>query len=107
MGCTQEQIDTITGIILATRLPQQPKTLLQQILCDVDMDSLGRDDFFIQSMKLRKELSRVSGDISLKEWLKRQLVFLEEHCYFTVSARKLRNKGKQKNIAEIKLLLKS
>ena len=44
-GYSSAQIDTIAGMILATKLPQSPKTHLEQIMCDADLDYLGRKDF--------------------------------------------------------------
>src|ERR1035437_8496154 len=54
-GYSLEDIDEVAGLILVTKLPQMPTTLPEQILCDADLDSLGRDDFFIESFKLQLE----------------------------------------------------
>jgi len=102
---TPDQIEVVAGIILATRMPQRPRTLLEQIVCDADLDSLGRDDFFILSMKLRSEHRAFVGPVSLREWLTRQLAFLAGHSYFTSSAKTLRDHGKRENIEELKSLL--
>src|SRR5690242_6930177 len=45
-GFTGDQIDIICGIIRATKIPQSPNTILEMILCDADLDYLGRTDFF-------------------------------------------------------------
>lgn len=98
-------IEIIGRIIMVTRLPQCPQNLLEQIICDADMDSLGRKDFFIVSHRLRLELTVYEGPVSLLDWYPRQLKFLEAHHYFTAGARHLREAGKQNNIREIKQLL--
>ena len=54
-GYSREDIDEVAGLILVTRLPQMPTTLPERILCDADLDSLGRDDFFIESFRLQLE----------------------------------------------------
>ena len=43
---TGDQIEKICGMIMATRIPQTPHNLLEQIIADADLDYLGRDDFF-------------------------------------------------------------
>ncbi len=45
-GYSEEQINRICGMIMATRIPQAPHNLLEEIICDADLDYLGRDDFF-------------------------------------------------------------
>ena len=41
-GYTSEEIDMICGMIMATKIPQNPHTLLERIICDADLDYLGR-----------------------------------------------------------------
>ena len=42
---SEEDIKKICGMIRATKIPQSPNTLLEQIICDADLDYLGRNDF--------------------------------------------------------------
>ena len=42
---TEKQIATICETIMATKLPPRPETTLQKIICDADLDYLGRSDF--------------------------------------------------------------
>ena len=42
---TVDQVNTITGMIMATKIPQNPANLMEEILCDADLDYLGRDDY--------------------------------------------------------------
>ena len=44
-GYAPAQIGQICQLIRATRIPQAPTTLLEAILCDADLDYLGRDDY--------------------------------------------------------------
>jgi uncharacterized protein len=104
-GYSPAQIEIIGRIIMATRLPQKPETLLEQIICDADLDSLGRDDFFISSHRLRLERAAYGQPTNILEWYKMQLTFLKSHAYFTEVARDMRDAGKKKNIEEIKRLL--
>lgn len=97
---TQTQIDTVTQLILATDPSQPPRTPLEAILCDADLDSLGRDDFCEQADKLRQELHAVRGfKYSDAQWRQRLVDFLIAHTYHTPSARRHREAGKARNLA--------
>jgi hypothetical protein len=41
---------------MATKLPPNPKNLLEKIICDSDLDYLGRSDFIPVSNTLFEEL---------------------------------------------------
>jgi len=101
-GFTPKEISTIGKLIMVTRLPQKASTIEEQILCDADLDYLGRDDFFIHSFELQHEWN-VFGikQTNLSEWLDIQIKFLSAHTYFTKSASELRNKKKSENLNEI------
>jgi predicted metal-dependent HD superfamily phosphohydrolase len=105
-GYSRTDIDEIAGLILVTRLPQMPVTLPEKILCDADLDSLGRNDFFIQSFELQLEW-KLNGILvtTLEEWLRSEVRFFTNHEYFTESGKALRQDQKRKNLAEIKSIL--
>ena len=98
-GYTPGQIEKICGMIIATKIPQQPKTHLEMIICDADLDYLGREDFFVIGKKLFDELCMYGIISSESEWNKLQKRFLESHTYFTESAKKLRLARKEEHIA--------
>ena len=98
MGYSDGQINIICNIILVTKLPQSPKTLLEMIMADADLDLLGREDFWPNSRFLHLEMAALGQEPDEKEWCLGQLKFLREHQYFTEQARKLRDPGKQRNI---------
>ena len=99
---TSEQIETICSIIKATKLPPNPKTLLEKIICDADLDYLGRKDFIAVSNNLYRELreQNLVGDIN--EWNRMQIKFLTNHQYFTQTANNLREVNKQTQIERLK-----
>lgn len=99
-------IDKISGIILATKMPQAPKTKLQKIICDADLDNLGREDFYVKGELLRLEFEKQGVTIPPRAWYENSINLLENHHYFTDAAKRLRDKGKEKHIEEIKELLK-
>jgi uncharacterized protein len=104
-GYTLEHIALITRLILATRLPTNPQTLLEKIIVDADMDSLGREDFLKTSQTLRSELAARGVVLSPDAWYTRQLEFLMNHHYHSQAAIRLREAGKQRNIALVRALL--
>ncbi len=104
-GYTDEQIDRICEIIMATKLPPKPKNLLEEIICDADLDYLGRTDFIPVSNTLYKELHEQGKIGSLNEWNKLQVKFISGHQYFTKTARSLREVNKQKQIERISRLI--
>jgi uncharacterized protein len=106
-GYSTGDIREIAALIKVTTLPQQARTDAEKIICDADLDSFGRDDFFIQSFQLKLEWENFGiRRSSVLEWLSYELDFLESHKYFTPSAIKLRDEKKKRNIMEIKELLK-
>jgi uncharacterized protein len=97
-GVSAPELDVIEGLIMATKLPQSPRTLLEQLIADADLDVLGRDDFFTINEALRLEMEAAGFPSTLEAWQRAQLAFLEGHTYFTAVAGALRNAGKQRNI---------
>jgi predicted metal-dependent HD superfamily phosphohydrolase len=101
-GYTEQHIQTIKELIYVTQIPHDPKNKLEEIMCDADLDYLGRDDFPEIADKLRREL-REHGKISSdKKWDEIQIMFLEQHKYFTATAIKTRQEKKNKNLEEVK-----
>lgn len=96
------QIDLICGMIMATKIPQQPHSLLEQILADADLDYLGRDDFFTIGNRLYEELSVYGLLDNERAWNELQVKFLEKHHYFTDTAKRLRQAKKDENLALVK-----
>jgi adenylate cyclase len=102
---TSEQIDKICEIILATKMPPAPKNLLEEIICDADLDYLGRIDFIPVSNTLYEELKLRNMIGSMNDWNKAQLEFISNHQYFTKTARQLREVNKQQQIERIRQLI--
>lgn len=104
-GYNTEQIERICGMIMATKIPQAPKNQLEEIICDADLDYLGRDDFFKIGDKLFSELN-IYGMINTEdEWNQLQVRFLENHHYFTKTALSSRKESKDQHLAAIKAKL--
>ncbi len=104
-GYTAAEIQTVVDLIMATRMPHNPRTELQRMMCDADLNSLCRDDFFITSHRLRLELKQMGLVTSVREWYARQLKFLESHQYLSSAGIALGEDGKKQNIAELRHIL--
>jgi predicted metal-dependent HD superfamily phosphohydrolase len=99
---TEEQIQIIARLIYATKLPPNPQNKLEEIMCDADLDYLGRKEFVVVSQDLYKELFERGVIRSVEEWNKMQVRFIENHQYFTKTARNLRRVNKLKQLEAIR-----
>lgn len=97
-----DEIGKISGMIMATKIPQTPHNLLEQIICDADLDYLGREDFEPISNNLRTEFLTFNVVSDKKEWEEKQIKFFEAHKYFTVSSNNLRNTTKELHLQKLK-----
>lgn len=97
-----ETKEIISRLILVTKIPQQPATLLEQIICDADLDYLGREDFPTIAEFLYLELKACDEMPDRTRWNEVQLRFLEAHRFHTDSSRKLRSNGLEKNVIFVK-----
>lgn len=100
-GMNEKSIEEVCKLIMATKVPQNPVSHLQQIICDADLDYLGRDDFFETGDRLRRELLEYKFIADHHDWEKRQLDFLRSHHYFTWASQKKRTPAKMEFIKQL------
>lgn len=100
-------IRIICGMIDATKIPQSPKTKMERIIADADLDYLGRPDFWSISDSLYEELKALHVVKSRKAWNEIQISFMEKHRFFTRYNLKNRRPSKLKRIEEIRNLVSS
>jgi uncharacterized protein len=95
-------VERVVQCIAATRLPQSPATLEQQVLCDADVHHAGTGEFFLLGDLLREEVELRDG-IRYDDagWLKVNLEFLYQHPFHTSFARREFGPGRKANIAEV------
>lgn len=97
-----EDIETVLGCIRATKVPQKPASLLEQIICDADLSHLGMDIYWSRTGKLRQEFVLTRNRImSEPEWVDFELNFLLTHEYHTAIAQEMFNKRKAKHIQQL------
>lgn len=104
-GFTPEDIEIICGMIMATKIPQSPTNLLEQIICDADLDYLGREDFYPIGETLFEELEAyqlISGEVA---WNRLQVSFLGAHRFHTRTNKLLREPVKMQYLEELKGLV--
>jgi uncharacterized protein len=104
-GYSPAQIRAISGMIMATQLPQRPRTKLEMLLADADLDVLGRSDFMYRNQALRAEIAAFGTPIGDAQWYSQQLRFIQTHHYWTAAARALRDEQKGLNCAALLRLL--
>jgi predicted metal-dependent HD superfamily phosphohydrolase len=103
LGLSGVDIDAIKGCILATKLPQDPHNLLEEIVCDADLYHLGTSQFSELNKMMRKEAEEATNiKVSKDDWRVKTINFLESHTYHTEYAKLLLNDQKKKNLEELK-----
>lgn len=96
-----EEVDikAVTDCLLATKPPQNPTTLLEQIVCDAQLYYLVSDKYTEKAKLLRKETQRLhQTQVDKTEWTKQQVQWLASHQFHTEYFREHQSKRKQLNI---------
>jgi predicted metal-dependent HD superfamily phosphohydrolase len=102
-GIDETTIQTVGNCIRATRLPQSPETLLEEIVADADLFHLGTSRFTELNKTMRKEFIALHNiDISKEEWRIKTIRLLETHQYHTDYARLLLSDTKSKHLEKLK-----
>ncbi len=96
-GFEVNDIDAICELIMATKIPQSPKSKLGEILCDSDLYYLGTDDYGLMAEKLYHEFLNENVVDNKMDWQRQQINFLQKHQYFTASAKRLLGPKRDKN----------
>lgn len=102
---SEEQIEAVVNLILHTKHPPRPQNLLEKIICDADLDYLGRTDFIPVSGNLYKELKEYNMIKSINEWNQLQIKFIDNHQYYTETARNRREVNKNKQLEKLRELI--
>jgi predicted metal-dependent HD superfamily phosphohydrolase len=101
-GYSEEKIKRIASLINSTKMPRNPQSLLEEIICDADLYHLGTNESEAKEKLFRKELEILKGcKIKDKDWLENNLTFFAQHKFYTTYAKE--KFGAQKNDNFIKL----
>lgn len=101
---SQKEIDLISGMIRATKIPQDPQNLYEEIMADADLDYLGREDYDHWSKLLYQEFRHFGVVNNRSEWLDVQIRFLKNHNFHTDLAIERRSEVKKEKLLELKEL---
>jgi uncharacterized protein len=104
-GYQNADIEIICGMIMATKIPQSPQTRLEAILCDADLDYLGRKDFYPIGQTLFEELKSLGVLTTEQAWNRLQINFLTAHRFCTQTNLALREPIKQLYLNELRILV--
>ena len=86
----------VASCILSTKMPQEPVTFLEAIICDADTYHLGTPEFIITDALLREEVTIRTGSIQ-PFWELKSLELLRTHRYHTFYCHCLLESGKAMN----------
>jgi uncharacterized membrane-anchored protein YitT (DUF2179 family)/predicted metal-dependent HD superfamily phosphohydrolase len=98
---SDEQIEHICRIIMATHIPQTPFDHLSKILCDADLFYLGKEGYTANAENLFREFKETGVVKTENEWQLMQVEFLSSHRYFTKAAIDQLEDTKQKTLKEL------
>jgi len=102
-GCAEEKIARVAAAIRATRMPQNPEDLMEQVLCDADIAHLASKDFLGLSERIRLEIEhRMRIKLTDLEWLTMNIDFVAGHRYFTEYAKTRFEAQRTQNLAALR-----
>ncbi|MGG5903449.1 Pycsar system effector family protein [Sphingobacterium daejeonense] len=92
-------IQRVKSCILATKMPQSPRNLLESILCDADLFHLGTQDFEGRNKLMLQEYEYSNGTkIDKSTWRNHTIQLMDQHSFHTEYAQKKLNSGKANNL---------
>lgn len=102
-GLEPATTELVVNCILATKMPQHPVGLLEQIVCDADLFHLGGDNFKERNKLMRKEAQAFCGkEIDKNDWRLKTISLFEAHHYHTEYCQDLLAAKKELNLQELK-----
>ena len=102
---TINEKERVCQLIMVTKTPQEPQNIFEKIICDADLDYLGRDDFWLIGKKLYSELFGYGMIHDEHDWNMLQLSFLGKHQYWTKTSQKMRADKKAEYLSAIQAKL--
>ncbi len=101
------KIEKVKNCIMATKVPQEPKNILEEVICDSDLSHVGKETFTKRNNLFREEFEFHFGrELTEYEWLKKSADFLSQHKFFTGYANRELEPQKQKNLSKLQKKLR-
>lgn len=99
----ESEIERVVTAILATKVPQNPKDNLSEILCDADLMHFTYDNYFEYMELLRQEWNLCGiAEFNEREFDKNTITFFNSHSYFTKYGIEILQQLKEKTQLKIK-----
>ncbi|HYM20166.1 MAG TPA: HD domain-containing protein [Candidatus Kapabacteria bacterium] len=101
-NCPENTIGLVAGCIGATKVPQTPRNVLEEIVADADLATLGKKSFSRRSELLRIEWEHAHiRHFSNDEWLEQNIKLLSSHKFFTRAAQERFEARQAKNLRKL------
>ncbi len=101
-GYSLDEIEEICRMIISTKLPQNPTNKLSQLLCDADLFYVGTDQYKTRAELLYKENVALGIPLDEKSWGLKQIDFLTNHTFYTLTAKKKYEAKKQEALQKLR-----
>lgn len=103
MNYAPKKIQIVEDCILATKMPQAPKTKAEKIICDADLYHLGIESYLFKNERLRAEWETFfDRSYTDEEWFKMNMDFLKKQKYHTWFGKTVLNNRKDMNYKVLK-----
>jgi len=104
----EKKLEMVLGCIMATKVPQHPKNILEKIICDADLSHLGKKSFIERNNLFRTEFEHYfKRKLTESEWLIKSIEFVSQHNFFTDYAQRTFSEIQSENLALLQLQLDS
>ena len=104
---SDDHIESISSLILITKVAEKPSNLLESIIRDADLEYIGSDDFQKISEYLKKEWLECGVVDNENQFYKIQYEFLLSHNFYTAYMQEKGRDQKIKNIKYAKIVMES
>ncbi len=102
-GFSETQIEQISEMIRATKIPQQPTSHAGEILADADLEYLSTPLFEEVGEYLFQELRHFNAAVTREKWNEIQVSFIGSHRYHTKFCRRYKEHRKVANLHKLKI----
>ncbi len=103
----EKKILQVKSCIMSTKIPHDPKNIMEEIICDADLYHLGIKEFFDKNELLRLEVEKkMNKTFSDYDWLKNTLEFFTRQKYFTQAAKEKYDEQRNANLLKLQKRLR-
>ena len=98
-----DMVEKVIKLIRATKIPHNPQSLLEKIICDADLSHIGKKGFQSTTKLLRLEWEKMLGKkYTGAEWLNANIDFLTKNKFRTDYANEIFEEQRKLNIEKLK-----